>query len=220
MSALVTATSLGFIASNLFPNVSWSLVALISFIIFASFVGWGWHSAEKRIRELGREAVNRNLQEAKKKHLKRIEKLIINWINCLEIQPIHLVAKGIPSRTDVMKNEPLFPCLKKHLPSRNLWQNFFEWDSKANEYLKTCKELRSQIKESWKIEGTEPTEYFAEPILEMIAGDKKELQYRIDIIIDHTLEEVRYQKLVIDGTEVIRGLETLRGGYYKWNAPR
>lgn len=190
-------------------NLAWGFILLMiasTFII--AQLWWGI-----------RKAKNPALQKAQDKHLKHIEELIINWTNCLEIQPIHLVAKGMPIPTDVVTNDPFFNLLKKHLPyrkHRKLWNNFSNWEMKVNEYSKACKKLKSQIQKYWKIEGTVPTEYFAEPILKLIDGDKKELPYcSIHIIKDHKVEEVKYQALVADRTEVVSGLETLKGGNYQ-----
>jgi hypothetical protein len=52
ITALITAISWGFITFNIVPNAPWSLIALISFILFAIIVGWGWYTTEKQLKQL------------------------------------------------------------------------------------------------------------------------------------------------------------------------
>ena len=52
VSCIVAAGSFGCDIFNVLPDASWPVVYFTSFIIFTLFMGWGWLSAEKRIREL------------------------------------------------------------------------------------------------------------------------------------------------------------------------
>jgi len=52
LSAAVAALSFSFNAFSIRPDISWSLIALISFLVFVAFVFWGWYGAELRARRL------------------------------------------------------------------------------------------------------------------------------------------------------------------------
>ncbi len=52
MSAAITAISFSFNAFNVKPDIFWSWIALISFLVFVGIVGYGWVGAENRARRL------------------------------------------------------------------------------------------------------------------------------------------------------------------------
>ncbi len=52
VSAAIAALSFSFNAFNVKPNISWSWIALISFLVFVGFVAYGWIGAENRARRL------------------------------------------------------------------------------------------------------------------------------------------------------------------------
>lgn len=52
LSALITALSYSFNIFNVIPDISWSSIALISFLIFVGIVFYGWSGAETKIKQL------------------------------------------------------------------------------------------------------------------------------------------------------------------------
>jgi len=110
-----------------------------------------------------------------------------------------------------VKNDVRFVYLKEHLPFKELWQNFDDWDSNIQEYLDKCKALRDEIRESWKIDGTQATKSFANPILGMIDGE--ELRFIMAYGTGHPLEEVSDQMLSVNGIEVVCGKSFEALGY-------
>ncbi len=157
------------------------------------------------INKLQKKLVDPILQEKQREHLDEIKNSISNWMESLSIPRISEVWPSTTSGTDNVRNSVRFPYLKEHLPFRELWQNFNDWDSNIEEYLNKCKGLRSDIKESWKIEFTQATPSFADPILKMIDGGKLDFNFRITYDPEFGEEEVSRQTLIENGIEVVHG---------------
>lgn len=157
-----------------------------------------------QINKSQKKLVNPILQEKQREHLNKIENLISKWMGSLSIPRISEVMPGTLSSMDNVKNDVHFIYLKEHLPFEELWQNFDDWDSNIQKYLDKCKALRDEIQESWKIDDTQPTNSFANPILRMIDGEK--LDFHITYGTGHSLEEVSHQILIVNGTAVVRGV--------------
>jgi hypothetical protein len=54
LSAMISATSLALNAFNFKPDIPWSWIAFISFLIFVGIIAWGWIDAESRAKQLER----------------------------------------------------------------------------------------------------------------------------------------------------------------------
>ncbi len=148
MSALFTAVSLGFDTFNIAPKAPLSLIALISFIIFVSFVGWGWYSAEKRIKELEGKSTNTALRKAQDKHLNGIRVLITKWENTLMTPGLDVIFFGMPSiPTQDIEAQPLFCSLREHLPFSIFWGDYSIWRDKVRAYIEGCQKVMKTIGE-------------------------------------------------------------------------
>lgn len=148
------------------------------------------------------------LKDAKANHLAEIRTLIEQWQAALITPQIHEVYPGTSSPIHVVETHPLFGSLREHLPFPTLWRDYKLFSKKILQYLETCKNLREGIRESWKIQDTELIPFFEEPILRLIAGRDQELRYQLGISVGHKLKELKYQVLVVNGTEVVRGRES------------
>lgn len=161
-----------------------------------------------QINEMQKKLNDPFLQKAQEKHLEKIKTLIEDWNNCLVVPPISQVYPGTSPLIDTLKSNALFANLRQHLPFEKLWQNYTIWDTKIREYLDICRKLKSEIYESWNIEGTKPSgNQFAEPILRWIEGESRELRYCVFFAKGHSLEEIRYQVLDVNSIQVVLGLE-------------
>ena len=70
------------------------------------------------------------LKEALRDHLAEIRQLIENWKAGIRIQPV---------------TDPLFDCLKVHLPFPILWRDYNQWEAKYRSYTDNCNKLREEI---------------------------------------------------------------------------
>ena len=148
------------------------------------------------------------LKDAKTNHLAEIRTLIEQWQVSLVTPQIHEVYPGTSSPIHVVETHSLYGSLREHLPFPTLWRDYSIFSSKISQYLETCKELRKRNRESWIIQDTELAPSFDEPILRLIAGRDKALRYKLYIGVGHELKEFKYQVLVVNDTEVVRGRES------------
>jgi len=181
VSALVTAVSLGFSTLNIAPKAPWSLIALISFIIFVFFVGWRWRSAEERIKQLKEQSTNIGLRKAQEKHLDRIRALITRWENTLTTPSLGAIFFSMPSiPTQNIETQPLFCSLKEHLRSSIFWEDYSIWKDKVGAYIEGCQEVMKAIGEvehdsiseedmkEWGTEATTKAVSLSPPLYEMM----------------------------------------------------
>ena len=148
------------------------------------------------------------LKDAKRAHLAEIRTLIEQWQVALVTPQIPVVYPGTSSPIHDVEARPLFGSLREHLPFPTLWRDYSLFRSKISQYLETCKELRERIRERWKFQDTELTPSFEDPILRLVAGRDKKLRYKLCISVGHELKEFKYQLLVVNDTEVVRGRES------------
>ncbi len=172
-----------------------------------------------RLAEQEERALHVNLEilkDAKANHLAEIRTLIEKWQLTLVTPQIYEVYQGtlLPMRD--VEAHPLFGSLREHLPFPTLWRDYSIFSSKISQYLEACKKLREEIRESWVIQDTELAS-FEEPILRLIAGKDKELRYELYIATGHELKQFKYQVLVVNATDVVRGRESAGQQFKKLN---
>jgi hypothetical protein len=181
----------------------WSLIGFISFLLFSVFVFWGWYNAEKRAHQL---EIGPYLEDAQKKHLNEIEETIKHWKDVIITPEIYVFNPSTSSQLNSIESQPLFCCLKKHLPYSILWQDYANWKSKIQEYLTISDKLRNQIHGAWKIDDVEQTPAFEQVILALIANRANELKYTINYETNYPTE-LKYQSLNANGITVLTGKE-------------
>lgn len=155
-----------------------------------------------QLKDMERKLTEPLLQQNQKEHSKQIRTLLESWLGSLSVPKISEVERGTTSLMDMVKRDIRFDYLKEHLPSTKLWQHYTNWDSKMTEYLDKCKKLRTEIQAVWKIDGTQATNSFANPILKMIDGEELRL---IMAYGEEPLEEVSGQMLSVNGIDVVLG---------------
>jgi hypothetical protein len=148
------------------------------------------------------------LKDAKANHLSEIRTLIEQWQVALATPQIHAVYPGTSSPIHDVEAHPLYGSLREHLPFPTLWRDHALFITKMSKYLETCKELRERIRERWKIQDTELARSFEDPILRLVDGTDEKLRYKLNIGVGHELKEFKYQVVVVNDTEVVRGRET------------
>lgn len=145
------------------------------------------------------------LRSNQEEHSLNIKEFLGTWAVCFTVPPIGQVWPYTTSPTSAMENDFRFDYLKEHLPATKLWQDYYDWNSKMQEYLDKCKELRIEIHAAWKIEGTETTPNFATSILDSIEGN--ELHFLMAYGTGHGLEELEHQMLNVNGRDTVYGIE-------------
>jgi hypothetical protein len=148
------------------------------------------------------------LKDAKADHLSEIRTLMEQWQATLVTPQIHETYPSTSSQIYDIEAHPLYSSLRKHLPFPTLWRDYSLFRSKMSQYQGTCIELRERIRKRWKFQGTELTPSFEVPILRLVADRDRKLQYRLHIRVGHELNEFKYQVLMINDLEVVRGRES------------
>lgn len=107
------------------------------------------------------------IKQAIEAHHKDIHKLIQQWkTNMRTHRPDEIYPSVVIPNKD-LKDDPIFPCLKDHLPDRKLWFAYSEYERMLEELFNQCLDLRVQVAQNvGKWEGVVSiTENVAQPIL-------------------------------------------------------
>ena len=155
-------------------------------------------------RGIRKEIVEKALQQ----HLDEIRDLTEQWKVSISTPEIFQVSPDFSDTTWPFGKRRLFGSLRDHLPFPDLWQDYDAYKAKRGEYVDTCKKLAREIRESWEIEGIDAVLGFEKPILRLISGQGKALQYRLLVIEGHDPAELTYQLLLANDTVVLQGRDT------------
>ena len=149
------------------------------------------------------------LKDALASHLDQVRNLIEQWRSALYLPRISEVYKGTVLPTP-NKTQPLFSCLREHLPFPTLWRNYFTWEREGNEYLDGCKRLVAEI----EVEGRgwdgvrKITDSFAWPVLERlndkVRGEEPKVHRFEPLSLAHDVD-----LLIVDGREVLEASNPL-----------
>jgi hypothetical protein len=159
------------------------------------------------------------LQKALEEHLDEIRSLIEQWKNNLNAPLIFQVYLDASHSMSVIEGNPLFGCLKKHLPFGSLWQDYSIWKNRVDDYLKCCKRLIREIKEegkNWQ-NVIRIANGFHEPILRRlsdIALGNEEREHCIKAVISYESMGAErhladHGMLIVDDIEVLEANEPL-----------
>ena len=125
------------------------------------------------------------LKDALSDHLIETRNLIDRWKSNIKSPPLRLVYYGMPFPTEAVKSDPLFNCLRQHLPFPTLWRNYSLWSSKVQEYIRCCQALMDDIMKKakgsvsedilnqWGTKSTVEALQLMEPLREMMADYSK-----------------------------------------------
>ncbi|MBI4303514.1 MAG: hypothetical protein HY665_04165 [Chloroflexi bacterium] len=143
------------------------------------------------------------IKEAVSNHFTDIGRLIENWQSALVTLPMHDVYPGTRSPLADIETSPIFQALRQHLPSPDLWRSQSTFSKEMAVYLEACKALRVKIRNSWIIKEALPAgPAFEETILKA----KSALKFQLLVTEGHALTDPKYQVLVANGVEVVRGI--------------
>lgn len=178
-------------------EIAWQVLALIGFIMFAVFMSW--LVIESR-QDPARIEVRKDYL---KEHLEAIKSLIEQWKSDIETPTISQIGLDFSGIFVFSEGNSLFSSLRKHLPNQNMWRNYELWKATAKEYIDSCKQLRTKIRESWTIGEVEINYDFEQPIVRLLARQDKELRYKLLVACDHNLSELKYQILVVNDNDAV-----------------
>jgi hypothetical protein len=89
--------------------------------------------------------------EAQKEHLSGIEFTIEQWTKIVYTLDIHHIEEFHAQPIYSVEENPIFDCLKEHLPFKALWQDYGSWRKQYFDYLGKCEHvIRHMNEESWK----------------------------------------------------------------------
>lgn len=157
------------------------------------------------------------LKETLAKHLDAIYRLIQQFRDTLCIPPIGEVYKETTLPTLDIERNPLFACLREHLPFATLWRNYSIWQKEGKEYLQSCNNLIAEIEaEASGWQGVKRfTSSFVRPVLERLSnkarGQEPEV-HRFEAYPYREQQEERisyFEKLVVDGKAVLEASNAL-----------
>lgn len=198
---------------------------LLPEVVIAKLPSYVWHlrTDYENIRQLATEnteakqqvqaesqtkqELNPVLTEAHKEHLNEIRGLIDEWLSGMITPEIFQVGKDY-SGFLAFEHKRLFDGVKEHLPFLtfpSLWEKYDNWKAKRTEYVDECKRLRMEIRKSWRIKGICESRSFEQPVLRLLSGTDKKLEFKLFVSVGHDLAEVKYQLLDVNDTEVVSG---------------
>ena len=125
------------------------------------------------------------LKDALSAHLAEIRALMERWKSSIKTPHLGGVYFDMQHPTASVESDPLFDCLRQHLPFSAFWRNYSIWTNKVQDYIQHCQKLMNEIKKKAKGSvskdilnqlGTESTAkaiQLTEALFEMISDYKK-----------------------------------------------
>jgi len=111
-----------------------------------------------------REARIKILADNQAQHLAEIRTTIEQWKGSLATPWFGAISlETEPSPTGVLEGNPLFKCLKEHLPFPTLWRDYSSWKEKVENYIDSCKKLLEETRQE--------AEKSKDPEIKKIAAD-------------------------------------------------
>lgn len=133
----------------------------------------------ERVRE-------KELEEATTAHMAEIRCLIEKWKDSIQMSPFAIGVDALVQCRNI-EREPLFNCMKEHLPSKSLWRDYELWKRTHVSYIGWGKKLLEDVvkqgeakmklgRRNYYYQGTKLTEKFANPTIEaldaILTGEK------------------------------------------------
>lgn len=147
-----------------------------------------------------------SVQKAKDEHLAELKNLMEGWRDALRTPAIDEVYQGTVRSTREIEKQPLFPYLKEHLPSHELWQIYGQYTRGLESYLVGSRALNNWIlNDIRKWLGVEDiTANAARPILRRVRAEKQSgAQYEHDFAI-RSKSRSNVDWMFVDGYKVLR----------------
>ena len=115
-------------------------------------------NATRKVLEVTlKQQVDPALVKAKEEHFAEIRSLIEVWKDAVQtpkVDETSLSEEGylkVPFSKHEYQFNPLFDCLKEHLPFPTLWQNHSLWINRIPDYFDNCKNLIKEITEDNRV---------------------------------------------------------------------
>lgn len=178
-------------------EIQWQWLALIGFVMFAIFMTW---MVVRLWQDPARIEVRKDYL---KQHLEAVKDLIEQWRSDIDTPIVPQIGLEFSRIHVPSEDNPLFNSLRKHLPNQNIWQNYESWKAATNEYVDSCKQLHTKIRESWTIDEVKIGRYFEQPIMSLLAEQDKKLRYKLSVASGHNLSELEYQLLAVNDLDVL-----------------
>ena len=131
-----------------------SIWPILAFLFMAAIAASGWvirHDFSKRKQAASEEGIRPNnaLRKAQDKHLDGIQALITEFESTLTTPRLSNIFLGMPSiPTQDIEANPLFCCLKEHLPSSTFWKDYSVWKDDVRAYIEGCQKIIKVIGEA------------------------------------------------------------------------
>lgn len=125
------------------------------------------------------------LKDALSAHLAEIRALMERWKSSIKTLPPGGVYFNMQHPTAGVESDPLFGCLRQHLPFPTLWRSYSIWVNKVQDCIQYCQKLMKEIKEKakgsvsedilnqWGTESTARALQLTEALFEMMSDYKK-----------------------------------------------
>lgn len=133
-----------------------------------------FNAAKKVLRDQIGKEVDPLIAKSKEEHLTEVRSLMEQWLEVMKTPQIHDVTLETPCPFEILQANPLFECLREHLPFRSLWLNYYLWTDKTTHYLDSCQSLIREIIEdemAINLMNESPTlddDSFYRPVLECV----------------------------------------------------
>lgn len=114
------------------------------------------------------------IKEAIEAHHKDIRSLVQQWKTNMRTHRPDEIYPNVAILNKDLKDDPIFPCLRDHLPNRTLWSAYSEYERMTEEFFNLCLDLRIQVAQEVEKWGDveKITDNVAQSILKDIAEGK------------------------------------------------
>ena len=141
------------------------------------------------------------MKDALSAHLAEIRAVMERWKSSLKTPPQGSIYFDMQHPAAGVESDPLFGCLRQHLPFPTLWRSYSIWASKVQDYIQGCQKLMKEIEErakgsvskdildQWGTESTAKALRLIQPLFEMMTEYKQSAES--DTELKRLLDDLR-----------------------------